>query len=120
MVGEGMVIVNKRHVAKTAMGSTHPARWTSTYGSVTFNQYGRELPMGVMKESGLVMATLWLKDSEYAVPDDRPAVNTLQWIQYQLDTAHTVDEVIASDAHVRVSPGGSAKVHYLVCDRLGV
>lgn len=118
MVGDAVAMVNKRGVAKTAMGP-QPARWTSTYGSVTFNQYGRELPMGGMNEAGLVVATLWLKDTEYAEPDHRPAVNALQWMQYQLDTARAVAEVIASDTHIRVHPGGAAKLHYFVCDPTG-
>jgi len=118
MVGDAVAMINKRGVAKTAMGP-QPARWTSTYGSVTFNQYGRELPMGGMNEAGLVVATLWLTDTEYAEPDHRPAVNALQWMQYQLDTAHTVATVIASDTHIRVYPGGAAKLHYFVCDRTG-
>ncbi len=119
MVGDAVVMVNKRGVVKTAMGS-QSARWTSRYGSVTFNQYGREVPMGGMNEAGLVVATLSLKDTQYAEPDHRPTINTLQWMQYQLDTASTVKGVLASDANLRVRPSGTAKVHYFVCDRTGI
>ena len=35
-----------------------PASWVSKYGSVTFNQYGRELPTGGMNEAGLVVETI--------------------------------------------------------------
>ncbi|MBN2363358.1 hypothetical protein JXL83_04420 [candidate division WOR-3 bacterium] len=45
MVGEGLVIVNKRGIEKTAFINENPAHWTSKYGSVTFNLYGREFPM---------------------------------------------------------------------------
>ena len=121
-VDDGLVIINKRQVAKRAAGrrnKKNPARWVSTYGSVTFNQYGRELPTEGMNEAGLVVATLWLSATEHAAPDARPSINMLQWMQYQLDTASTIDEVIASDAHLRVQPARGAKVHYFVCDRTG-
>ena len=49
----GLVIVNKRNVTKRALlidPEDTPARWISKYGSVTFNQYGREFPIGGMVE----------------------------------------------------------------------
>jgi len=116
---DGILIVNKRNMSKTAMGEDHPAHWTSTYGSVTFNQYGRELPLGGMNEAGLVIETMWLTETEYPVADSRPAVSNLQWVQYQLDNSSTVEEVIASDTLVRIGPGSVAKTHYLVSDRSG-
>jgi len=49
-VEDGLVVVNKRGVVKTAMIERGPATWTSKYGSVTFNQYGREFPSGGINE----------------------------------------------------------------------
>jgi choloylglycine hydrolase len=44
-VEDGLVFVNKRNVQKTAMDGGDPAAsWVSKYGSVTFNQFGREQP----------------------------------------------------------------------------
>ena len=51
--------------------------------------------------------------------DSRAALPTLQWIQYQLDNAGTIDDVIESDATVRIAPAGSAKIHFLVADARG-
>ena len=47
-IGDALVLVNKRGVAKTAtiIDSDNGAKWISKYGSVTFNQYGRENPTG--------------------------------------------------------------------------
>jgi len=118
-VDNGLVIVNKRGVSKTAMARDLPAQWTSEFGSVTFNQFGRELPLGGMNEEGLVVEVMWLDETEYPQPDSRPALDNLQWVQYQLDNFTTVDEVIGSDSAVRISPGSGAKVHYLVSDRKG-
>lgn len=65
MIGDGLLFVNKRGVVKaaTAEGAPHPAKWVSKYGSVTFNQYGRENPSGGMNESGLVIELMWLDDA---------------------------------------------------------
>jgi choloylglycine hydrolase len=117
-VDTGLVIVNKRGVVKQAMVEQDPISWTSRFGSVTFNQYGREFPSGGMNEGGLVIELMWLDDTEYPGPDSRGELPTLQWIQYQLDNVSTVAEVVASDKTVRVS-GRSAKIHFLLADAGG-
>lgn len=122
MWGDGIVVINSRGLSKTAfLNSTQePAKWVSKYGSVTFNQFGREMPYGGMNEAGLVISQMMLLASEYPEPDDRPAVNILQWIQFQLDNARTIDEVIASDNTLRLErPLGKEKIHYLICDASG-
>ncbi len=119
-VCDGLVVVNKRGIAKEALvGDDNPARWTSTYGSVTFNQYGRELPLGGINEVGLVVEVLWLDESVYPAPDERPAVGCLQWVQYMLDTCATVAEVVAAREEVRVADDGTGRVHYFVADAAG-
>jgi penicillin V acylase-like amidase (Ntn superfamily) len=118
-VVDGLVVVNKRGVAKQALvDDENPARWVSTYGSVTFNQYGRELPMGGMNEAGLIVENMWLEATAYPAADERAAVDCLQWIQYMLDTCATVDEVIAAQEEVRIA-GDDAPLHYLVADGAG-
>ena len=118
-VGDGLLIVNKRNVGKEALAEDRPARWTSRFGSVTFNQYGREFPNGGMNERGLVVELMWLDETEYPAPDARQGLPNLQWIQYQLDTAATVNDVVASDKRVRITSGGEAKIHFLVADATG-
>lgn len=119
MVGDGLVFVNKRGVRKVASAedTTNPAKWVSKYGSVTFNQYGRENPSGGMNEAALVIELMWLDDSQYPNADMRPTVGTLEWIQYQLDTSATVAEVIQNAGKVRIS--SEVKLHYLVNDKAG-
>lgn len=118
MIGDGLLCVNRRGIGKRSVQVPQPAEWVSRYGSVTYNQYGRELPNGGMNEAGLVVEMLWLDEAKYAPTDGRKELNTLQWIQYQLDTAGTVAEVIASDREVRVADR-QAQVHYFVSDRSG-
>lgn len=119
-LGDGLVFVNKRGLSKQGLvNDDNAAQWTSRFGSVTFNQYGREFPCGGMNEAGLVITISMYDDTRYPRRDARPAVNVPQWIQYQLDTAATVDEVIASDKLVRIAAVSKARVHFFVADRQG-
>ncbi len=115
----GLIFANPRGLTKTALGQANPASWTARYGSVTFNQYGREFPMGGMNEAGLIVECMWLAGTEYPEPDDRPSVSETQWIQYQLDTSASVEEVIASEKDLRIGTRNSSPLHFLVCDRYG-
>ena len=101
----GMVVVNPRGVQKTAlvMPGHAPAKWKSKYGSVTFNQFGDEVPFGGMNEAGLVVDNMWLDETQYPTADSRPEINMLQWVQYQLDTCRTVAEVLANDSKIRLA-----------------
>ncbi len=125
IIGEGLVIVNKRNVSKTAFlkpewdDNGQPASWTSKYGSVTFNFVGREFPFGGMNESGLVITCMWLESTEYQNPDSRPSIAVEQWKQYQLDNFSTVQEVLASDSQVRIATKSLARIHFLVSDKTG-
>jgi penicillin V acylase-like amidase (Ntn superfamily) len=117
--GDGLVLVNKRGVAKKAdlPPREKPASWVSRYGSLTFNQYGREFPSGGMNEAGLAIELMWLDDTRYPDPDGKPAVNCLEWIQYNLDRFATVAEVTKHAGELRIS--ADAKIHFLVCDKGG-
>ena len=117
MIGDGMILVNKRGVSKVSSEEENPAKWVSKYGSVTFNQYGWESPSGGMNEEGLVIELMWLDDTEYPEKDDRPTVDVLEWIQYNLDTSASTESVIRNSEAVRIS--SSVKLHYLVSDRFG-
>lgn len=116
-VGDGLVIINKRGVKKTTMHKS--IVWTSKYGSVTFNQYGREFPYGGMNEAGLVVESMMFFETEYPLPDSRPSISALLWIQYQLDNFSTIEEVVASDSQIRIAKSGVTGLHFLVCDRKG-
>ncbi|HLL43653.1 MAG TPA: linear amide C-N hydrolase, partial [Segetibacter sp.] len=120
MTGTGSVNTNLRGLAKSSLplDGGNILKWTSKYGSTTFNQYGKEFPNGGMNEKGLVVELMWLSESEYPNKDNRPGLSVLQWIQYQLDNATTVEEVIASDELVRITSTGTPQ-HYLVADSKG-
>lgn len=115
-VAAGQLVVNPRGLAKTALVAedAKPVRWTSRYGSLTFNQYGREFPMGGMNEAGLAMEVLWLDATDYPEAQGRRSIAPLQWVQYCLDSFRTVSDVVASADELAI--GGPAGLHFLACD----
>jgi hypothetical protein len=118
VMGEGLLIVNHRGLAKKSVMTAQPIEWVSRYGSVTYNQFGREMPNAGMNEAGLVVEMLWLNETKYASPDARMEIGVLQWIQFQLDTAQTVADVIASDQILRIADG-PGRCHFFITDREG-
>lgn len=117
MIGDGMIFVNKRGVSKEGTDRTNAAKWVSKYGSVTFNQYGRENPSGGMNEAGLAIELMWLDGTQYPKAEGLPAVDVLEWIQYNLDNYASVDEVIRNGETTRIV--SDVKLHYLVNDKEG-
>jgi choloylglycine hydrolase len=126
-VPDGLIIINQRDLSKTAMPSYRddsevgiPAVWTSKYGSVTFNQYGREMPFGGMNEVGLTIGTMGLfEKNRFPAPDSRPSIYMQQWLQYQLDNHASVNEVIKSESNLRIRPKEGVHIHFLVSDKDG-
>jgi penicillin V acylase-like amidase (Ntn superfamily) len=120
-IGQAMLVFNKRGVAKQAQGAEPGAtlaRWTSTYASLTFNQFGREMPNGGMNEAGLVVELMSLATTDMPPMDARPTLNELQFIQWMLDRFPTVAAMTAHVQDVRVHRV-YARVHYLACDAGG-
>lgn len=117
-VGPGHVCINQRGIAKKAFiqAPEKPLMWKSKYGSITFNQAGREFPYGGMNEQGLVIEQMWLNETQYPETDKRFGLTELQWIQYQLDMSGSVQEVIDSDTLLRISTSSVATLHFLVAD----
>jgi choloylglycine hydrolase len=121
VTGNGIVVVNARGIEKTSFVSPgeKPVHWVSVNGSITFNQFGKEFPHGGMNDAGLVVELMWLQGTVYPGNDERPVLNELQWIQYQLDNFSTVDEVVNSNKTIRIGREGAAPLHYLVADASG-
>jgi len=123
--GTGYVVVNPRGLVKTSLplpdDPGKPLKWESTYGSVTFVQYGRGVPKGGINEAGLVIEGLLLLDTEYPPPDDGPYVgSTSLYKQYVLDTCATVGDVIERLGQIRVAAYNWAPgVHFMVADAGG-
>jgi len=114
---EGLVLVNKRNVTKRSFLGGQGASWTAAYGSVTFNQFGRDNPTTGINEKGLMVSLMWLDETKYPTADGRPAVGVLEWIQYNLDRHASVAEVLANAEAVR--PMSRVPIHYLFADAAG-
>jgi penicillin V acylase-like amidase (Ntn superfamily) len=119
--GHGAVFINKRGVSKKAetLRTKNAAEWTSKYGSITFNQFGREFPVSGMNEAGLSAELLQMPETVYIdETDPRPALNESQWLQYQLDNYGSLKEAIGGMNTLRVEQAFIG-AHYLICDRTG-
>lgn len=118
--GSGFLIVNKKGLLKTSFVPPNEKHieWVSQYGSLTFNQWGKEFPAGGINEQGLVVVQTTYVKTQFPKQDNRPAILDLQWIQYQLDNFSTVQQVIESDKLIRISDN-SVPLHYMICDKDG-
>jgi penicillin V acylase-like amidase (Ntn superfamily) len=117
----GLVVFNPRGLKKSALHldlQETPAVWTSNYASLTFDQYACEMPNGGINEAGLAIELMVLGGTQYPFPDERPAVNELQYIQYALDSFASVEEMIEGTDLIRIRQA-YAGVHYLACDASG-
>ncbi len=120
ITGTGLMMTNPRNLEKVALvdPSEKPIKWVSKYGSITFNQVGRDLPYGGINEAGLVVEHMTLDETVYPSRDNRCAIGACQWIQFQLDNYSTIEEVMSSDTLLRIVDANS-KFHFLICDRSG-
>lgn len=120
ITGSGLIMTNPRNLKKIALvDQTEKAvEWISKYGSMTFNQIGRDFPYGGINETGLVIEHMTLEQTQYPIKDDRYAISANQWIQFQLDNYSTIEQVISSDSLLRIVDATS-KYHFLVCDKFG-
>ena len=118
---QGMLMINPRGLQKTAIpfAFEKSAIWTSKYGSLTFNFLGREEPMEGINERGLVIAALFLPETQLEKKDKRPMVDDMQWIQYMLDNCANVEEVISEFVDIRISRKSKTRIHYFLSDANG-
>ncbi len=98
----GMIFINKRNVFKkgkswrnliSGVNSTKDFCWISRYGSVTFNNFGRDLPDGGMNEKGLFIWEM-SDDTRYPRKDSLPWLNQMSWMQYVLDNCTSTSEAL--------------------------
>ncbi len=120
-IGQGHIHINYKNMQKSAFirPPEKAINWVSKYGSITFNQAGKEFPYGGMNEKGLVVEQMWLQEAKYPAVDNRYGLSELQWIQYQLDNSATIEEVIDSDTLIRISETATSFLHFLVSDNSG-
>lgn len=118
-IGDGYVVAMPRDVSYHAITS-ETMTWTAKYASLAFTQFATGLTISGMNERGLAIETLVNATGRLTPYQDeyKESLISLQWVQYQLDTAATVDEVIASLQQVGITQI-FIPVHFLACDRTG-
>ncbi|MEM6532212.1 MAG: linear amide C-N hydrolase [Myxococcota bacterium] len=118
VLGHGLIGTSPRGLRKHN-GRSGDARleWSNQFSSVTLCSFSLEFPAAGMNEAGLCIALMYHDRGDYgfgAPPQRR--IDSLQWIQYQLDNYSTVEEVRAGLEHLR--PEGFP-LHYMLLDSRG-
>ena len=117
-ISNGIIMINKKGVLKTAFcDGQRKLSWTSRYGSVTFNQFGKEFPLGGMNEKGLVIEEL---NSWGRTPGsgNKYQLNEFQWTQFCLDNFADVEELLDGIDSIVIVPL-LINLHYLITDSSG-
>jgi penicillin V acylase-like amidase (Ntn superfamily) len=123
----GLVVANPRGIVKENIGwqdltgyrsrSRPRIQWTSKYGSITCNTFGREFPDGGLNETGLYIGEMTLFGTAYPQAPGLPKLYHHQWMQYILDNFETVDQVLASLSNVIMD--GHCQWHFFAADQQG-
>jgi len=121
----GMIFINKRGVFKNGRTfselSTKEGKnpsgysWISRYGSVSFNNIGRDLPDGGMNEAGLYIWEM-NEEADYPQNDSLPRLMHANWMQFVLDNCLTLDEAISSASAFQID---GWTWHYFISDASG-
>ena len=100
----GLILTNKRGVVKEGLSwnqlvsneeiNEPKIKWTSKYGSVSFNLLGIDMPCYGVNEKGLFIVELFLDKTYSTNIEGRAHLFWGQWIQYQLDHYASTDEVL--------------------------
>ncbi len=121
----GILFVNKRSVFKMGRSLnemmfkevTKPSKlsWISRYGSITFNNFGRDLPDGGMNEAGFY---IWEMNeaSDYPKGDTLHKLSQMGWMQYLLDNCSTIDEAFELTKGIEID---GWTWHYFLADASG-
>ena len=144
--GDGEVSINPRQLQKKAIflqDRSEPAKWTSKYGSVTFDLTFKfsgltgfflqfigmskvSEPSCGINEAGLYCGSFWLHPPPavvYPKKDHRKNLNDWQVLSYILDNYATVKEAVAGIKQLRVAgfKEGDLDVdlHWFIADRSG-
>lgn len=127
----GLVLINKRGIHKENLSWKQlvskrkvdevKIKWTSRYGSVSFNLLGIDMPCYGVNEKGLFIVELYLDKTYSTCLPGKANMFWGQWIQFQLDNHATIGEVIENLNSAPVIdwwpefPGS----HFFLCDKAG-
>ena len=82
-----------RGMQRDGAAGPNSVKWTAKYGSATVAGYDKASTDG-MNEKGLVANLLYLADSDFGKPGNKPTLSVTSWAQYVLDNFATVAEAV--------------------------
>ena len=115
---KGLLLINRRGVQKLPLRlpGVCSEGWVSIYGSLTFSAFGKELPVGGINETGMVIEPASPMETQYPTGASMLHLEKFQWTQHMLDCCATVREVVEKSESVL--PIG-LRSHFLVTDSTG-
>lgn len=119
-IAEGFVFINERGENKSVVSKEifeeNRFSWTSKYRSISFNQFGKEFPLGGMNEHGLVIEELNMPKVTFTHDSTKYNINEFQLTQYILDNCKTINEVVNELNKFQYNVLFQ-HLHYIVADR---
>jgi penicillin V acylase-like amidase (Ntn superfamily) len=114
-VEKGLIYCNPKGLKKQSVvfEAMPTMEWVSRYGSITFNQWGQDLPYAGMNEKGLCIVRIPQTSTSSSIPTS--PITSLQWIQYHLDVFDSVDRILEKP-FIRPSFSHFGSTHYLLSD----
>ncbi len=116
----GMLFINHRGKKKHSLvlPSQKELSWESSYGSVTFSQSGKGMPVNGINEKGLIVEQATCLETVYPEIADQPIISCLETIQYLLDTCENIKQAVEAFHKFCIS-NTSGKLHYFLMDATG-
>jgi penicillin V acylase-like amidase (Ntn superfamily) len=112
----GLAFVGQSGVKKIAWPAQDGSySWLSRFATITTSQWGRDFPVQGMNAAGLVGFAL-NAPAVYPTSQDKPHVSELQWLQVQLDSYQTIQEVEQNTHNLNILKL-SGSLHYFFCDQ---
>jgi penicillin V acylase-like amidase (Ntn superfamily) len=114
-----------RGMQRDGAAGPNSVKWIAKYGSATIAGYDKASTDG-MNEKGLVANLLYLADSDFGKPGNKPTLSVTSWAQYVLDNYATVAEAVdalAKEPFAMVPPvlpnGYPSQLHLSISDPTG-
>ena len=118
-VDKGLILINRAGIRKSSLPATFGTiSWISRYSSITFNQFGKEFPLGGMNEKGLVVEELNMPTVQTFSLPSKYGINEFQLVQYMLDNFSSVEEIEEAMKQFQIEPL-LLSLHYLIMDSKG-
>ena len=120
VVTPGMMFTNKRGLIKNSVvfPPDLPLEWVSAYGSITFSQSGKEMPVSGINETGFVVEQATLLSSVYPEHQGKPVASCLEATQFLLDTCNDVEQALKELNRINITKT-SWPIHFALFDMAG-